>query len=208
MPEVVALVIALAVVLALVVHRRRGAHDRDPQATSAGVGRQVLLAVAHPASAEGLADLGWPAPGEDGRSSRIMTAVSDSPAPLVIARLQGYRWQRVRLCGAPDADADPDPGWGASMRLAADLGARIGGAEDVPVVDGASDAGTTPERASELRVIAVAPDHDAVRRALEDAEPLGDLVLALCHGPQARDHRPLLASATRLYDPAASSPAH
>jgi len=280
LPEIAAVLAVLAVAsVPLLVHRRRRAHGRSLDATSAGFGRQVLVAVAHPSSAQGLGDLaatiartdrgrvealsvvdegaavecrtlaeqtvmrcrtavidggveatthvrvddsvghgilhrsvefdaslvvlGWPAPGETGTSPDIMQAVSGSPAPLVVARLQGYRWQRVRLCLPSQVT---DAGGRASVRLAADICDQIGGAKDVPVVQGLPGESTSRDRASELRVIAVAPDHDAIRRAIEDAEPLGDLVLALCHGPKAQDHRPLLASASRLYDTATPSP--
>lgn len=147
--------------------------------------------------------LGWPAPGLDEACSGIAPAVSETPAPLLLARLQGYRWERVRLCAPWQA---PSEGLGASLHLASEVSERIADAHDIPVVRESSLAHAAPEVAAELRVLPVPPDADAVRRAIEDAEPLGDLVLVLCHGAGAREHRRLLASAERLYDATTSAP--
>jgi len=280
LPELFALAVVLTVVVVLVLVRRilRAGGDPGPHG-EVGVGRQVLVAVAHPASAEGLGDLaasmartdrgrvealsvidegsatdvrslaeetvtrcrasvvdagveaathvrvdrsvgqgilhrtveidaslvvlGWPGPGQAQISPDLLPAVLDSPAPLVLARLQGYRWQRVRLCVPSEVF---DEGHRASVRLATDIWRRIGEANDVPIVRDPSAGMATPEVASELRVVAVAPDRDEVLRAIGGVEPLGDLVVALCHGPCAREHRALLASAERLYEAAITSP--
>ena len=153
--------------------------------------------------------LGWPGTGEDGVSAGIAPAIRDGPAPLLLARLQGYRWDRIRVC-VPASRSDA--GLDASLRLATEVSERIGRTRGVPVVRepvGPSEPtvrSTAADGATELKVVPVAPHRGAVQRAIDDAAPFGDLVLALCHGPEAREHRPLLASAGRLYDVATSSP--
>lgn len=155
--------------------------------------------------------LGWPELGEDGISPDIAPAITDSPAPLLLARLQGYRWDHIRLCAPASVT---DEGMRASLRLATEVCDRIAEAgglsvtRETPASEGPLATSTAADLASELRVVPVAPDPEAVRRTIADAPPLGDLILALCHGPQAREHRPLLASAEQLYDVATSSPSH
>lgn len=171
----------------------------------ASIGRGVLHhAVEFDAT---LVVLGWPGAGDTGVPSGVEPAIRDLPAPLLLARLQGYPWERIRLhvAGAPTED-----GLNASMRLASQVAERLARAHDVPVTRpvGSGDADPRPEAVdavAALTVLPVAPRQDAVRAALREAPQLGDLILALCHGPAAREHRPLLLAAEQLYDVAASS---
>jgi len=178
-----------------------GAESTSRMRVDASVGEGVLHRTVELDAS--LVVLGWPGPSQSETPSGVGLAVSESPAPLLLARLQGYRWERVRLCTPRQA---PSEGLGASLRLASEVSERIADAHDLLVVHESLVEHAAPEIASELRVLPVPPDGDAVREAIEDTNPLGDLVLAVCHGPRAREQRALLASAERLYEAAISSP--
>jgi hypothetical protein len=113
--------------------------------------------------------------------------VAESPAPVVIARLDGHDWQRVALAERPGEAT-------ASQRLAAEVARRI--------VD---DRGLELERREDplvdptaLVVRGVAPEAGALQRAVHAAGEAGDVLLALSHGPAAEDRRPLLPASAEL----------
>lgn len=140
--------------------------------------------------------LGWPRLGVDDRPGpAVADAVAGVPCPLLLARLQGYRWRRIvlRVPAAPTTD-----GLRASLRLAIDVAERLADQHGVPVscLPATDGAAADP---SQLVIAPVAPHGAALEQALRKTGPLGDVVLALCHGPDAADRRELLATAADLY---------
>lgn len=141
--------------------------------------------------------LGWPRLGLDHRPApAVADAVAGVPCPLLLARLQGYRWRRIvlRMPNVPDA-----VGLEASVRLATDVAERLSRQHGIPVARlRAADVSTADP--TDLLVAPVDPLHGAVERALREANPLGDVLLALCHGPDAVARRELLSTAAGLYE--------
>ncbi|MCC5948160.1 MAG: hypothetical protein JJT89_06860 [Nitriliruptoraceae bacterium] len=142
--------------------------------------------------------LGWPRLGADDHPDpAVADAVAEVPCPLLLARLQGYQWRRIVL-RVPGTSTDQ--GLRASLRLATDVAERLGAQHRLPVV-----CVPTTERASadpsQLIVSPVAPAAEAIELALRQTAPLGDVVLAVCHGPHAAERRALLSSAADLYSP-------
>jgi len=140
--------------------------------------------------------LGWPRLGADGRLPLgIADAVAGVPCPLLLARLQGYQWRRIVL----RVPSTPTPGGlRASVRLATDVADRLAHRHRLPVV---CLPATEPATADPAQLIVAPVDacQDAVDRALRDTPPLGDVLLALCHGPRAGERRELLSTAANLY---------
>lgn len=141
--------------------------------------------------------VGWPATAESGRfTASLEEIVAASPAPVLIARVNRHRWNRIVL----RVPSEPlTGGQRASLRLATQTAERLG-------ASGGIDVGFTrlvmPKRhdPAHLLVTPVTPDPAALPRIVASLEAEGDVVLALCHGPRATEHRPLLPSASALYD--------
>lgn len=142
--------------------------------------------------------VGWPRGDGAGEPTvGLDQLVSGLPLPVLVARLDGYRWQRVVLQVPPEPNSD---GMRASLRLATTTAERLAAISGVPVRCISTAAGRQ-ETPSELVIVPVDPDPAAIREAVAFSRAVGDVVLAICHGPDAADRRPLLSSAAALYEP-------
>lgn len=164
------------------------------------VDTSVAAGVLHQAveSDASLVVLGWPRLGPGGRPApAVADAIAGVPCPLLLTRLQGYQRRRIvlRVPVSPIAQ-----GLQASLRLATDVAERLADQHHLPVVC-VPVAERVPEDPSQLIVVPVAPTDEALDRALRETAPLGDVVLALCHGTRATERRELLTTAAGLYGP-------
>lgn len=141
--------------------------------------------------------VGWPGgEGTTDAATELERLVSAAPVPVLVARLDGYRWDRIALRVPPEPNSD---GLRASLRLATRAAERLAATTGMPVT---CSAGTSVLRGApgQLLIVPVDPDPEAIRRVVALTDFVGDVVLAICHGPRAREHRPLLPAAVELYD--------
>lgn len=141
--------------------------------------------------------LGWPTVRGSGRlTSALEEVVARSPVPVLIARMDHQRWDRIVL----RVPSEPvTPGLRASLRLAIRTAERLAARHAIEV--GCTRL-VTPHRRdpAQLFIAPVAPE-EAFSRAAARLEDDGDVLLALCHGSRAAEARPLMPSATALYSP-------
>lgn len=141
--------------------------------------------------------LGWPRLGADGGVvPTVADAIARVPCPLLLARLQGYQWHRIAL--RVPATSAPQ-GLEASLRLATGIAERLRDQHRIPLDRLPKEHARADP--TQLVVVPVEPAEDAIERALRETAPLGDVLLALCHGPRAAHGRQLLSSAAELYAP-------
>lgn len=141
--------------------------------------------------------MGWPATDADGRfAAPVEQLVSAAPLPVLVARLDGHRWHRIVL----RVPREPmTAGLRASLRAATQASDRLADARGLDVSCVADDAPVVADP-SQVVISPVAPEPAAIRRAAGRVPARGDVILAICHGPRATEHRPLLSAAVELYD--------
>lgn len=140
--------------------------------------------------------VGWPSAPGLRPDDEVLRLLRLCPCPVLVARLEGYRWRRIVLRVPREPTTS---GVRASLRLATETAERLGEKLDLPITCITADE-HLPADAAQLVVAPVAPDEGAVAREFAANVPPGDVVVAACHGALADRQRELTSAATRLYE--------
>jgi len=144
--------------------------------------------------------VGWPVGDTDPATRSIDHVLAQTPTPVVLARTEGYAWNRIVL----RVPQEPlSPGLRASLRCATRVAERLATNLDLEVT-ALPRAAAVPPAADQLVVLPVSPTAAALAAELDAAPPSGDLLLALCHGT-SKDEETSSSSARALYQPPGGS---
>lgn len=140
--------------------------------------------------------VGWPEPGADLDTATIGPVLTSSPVPVLVTRVKTFEWDHVEL-NVPTEPIAED--LAASARLANRTAERLAASRNATINRASgqlpSDIGTNG-----VLIVPVPPQRELLQAAIDAAPDNVDLIFALAHGTDVREHGPLLAAAERLYD--------